>query len=166
MAKQQILTIEDDAAIRRGIVDALRFAGYATLEAADGQSGLEMAPEAGAQTVRTNAAAVEQILFNLVDNACKYASGAQHKNIDVTVGIEGGAAAISVRDYGPGPSAADRRRLFRPFSKSAQEAAHSAPGIGLGLALSRRMARDMGGDLLYNDRNCEGACFVLKLPMG
>ena len=38
-----ILTIEDDAAIRRGIVDALRFAGYDTLEAADGQSGLEMA---------------------------------------------------------------------------------------------------------------------------
>jgi DNA-binding response OmpR family regulator len=38
-----ILTIEDDAAIRRGIVDALRFAGYDTLEAGDGQSGLEMA---------------------------------------------------------------------------------------------------------------------------
>ncbi len=43
MAKQQILTIEDDPAIRRGIVDALRFAGYATLEAARGDSGLEMA---------------------------------------------------------------------------------------------------------------------------
>jgi DNA-binding response OmpR family regulator len=43
MMRQCILTIEDDAAIRRGIVDALRFAGYDTLEAADGQSGLEMA---------------------------------------------------------------------------------------------------------------------------
>jgi DNA-binding response OmpR family regulator len=40
---QQILTIEDDAAIRRGIVDALRFAGYQPLEAATGQIGLEMA---------------------------------------------------------------------------------------------------------------------------
>ena len=41
--RQCILTIEDDAAIRRGIVDALRFAGYDTIEAADGQAGLEMA---------------------------------------------------------------------------------------------------------------------------
>ena len=41
--RQCILTIEDDAAIRRGIVDSLQFAGYETIEAADGQSGLEMA---------------------------------------------------------------------------------------------------------------------------
>jgi DNA-binding response OmpR family regulator len=43
MAKQQILTIEDDAAIRRGIVDALRFAGYEPLEAADGDRGYKLA---------------------------------------------------------------------------------------------------------------------------
>jgi DNA-binding response OmpR family regulator len=43
MSRQQILTIEDDPAIRRGIVDALRFAGYEVLEAADGTTGLEMA---------------------------------------------------------------------------------------------------------------------------
>jgi DNA-binding response OmpR family regulator len=43
MSRQTILTIEDDAAIRRGIVDALRFAGYEIIEAADGQSGMEMA---------------------------------------------------------------------------------------------------------------------------
>ncbi|HUT88277.1 MAG TPA: response regulator transcription factor [Thermoguttaceae bacterium] len=43
MSKQRILAIEDDGAIRRGIVDALRFAGYQTLEAARGDTGLEMA---------------------------------------------------------------------------------------------------------------------------
>jgi len=43
MSRQRILTIEDDAAIRRGIVDALRFAGYDTLEAGDGETGLKMA---------------------------------------------------------------------------------------------------------------------------
>jgi DNA-binding response OmpR family regulator len=43
MAGQQILTVEDDPAIRRGIVDALRFAGYRTLEAARGDTGLQMA---------------------------------------------------------------------------------------------------------------------------
>lgn len=43
MSPTQILTVEDDPAIRRGIVDALRFAGYETLEASDGEAGLEMA---------------------------------------------------------------------------------------------------------------------------
>jgi DNA-binding response OmpR family regulator len=43
VVRQQILTVEDDLAIRRGIVDALRFAGYATLEAANGDAGMEMA---------------------------------------------------------------------------------------------------------------------------
>jgi len=57
-----------------------------------------------------------------------------------------------------------RRRLFQAFSKSAQEAAHTAPGVGLGLALSRRLARDMGGDLHLDERVTEGACFVLTLP--
>ncbi len=43
MTRPCVLTVEDDSAIRRGIVDALRFAGYDTIEAADGQSGLDMA---------------------------------------------------------------------------------------------------------------------------
>ncbi len=47
MGKQQILVIEDDAAIRQGIVDALQFEGYATLEAEDGNAGLDMAVNGG-----------------------------------------------------------------------------------------------------------------------
>jgi signal transduction histidine kinase len=57
-----------------------------------------------------------------------------------------------------------RRRLFRSFSKSAREAACSAPGIGLGLALSRRLAKDMGGRLELDRSVSDGACFVLRLP--
>jgi signal transduction histidine kinase len=72
---------------------------------------------------------------------------------------------LSVRDHGPGVSKPSRR-LFRSFSKSAREAAHSAPGIGLGLALSRRLARGMGGDLRLERCPEEGASFVLTLPAG
>jgi signal transduction histidine kinase len=126
---------------------------------------LEMPVEICVATVRANVAAVEQILFNLVDNACKYASSAVDKRIDLLCRVEDGMALLSVRDHGPGLSPAACRRLFRPFSKSAQEAAHSAPGIGLGLALSRRLARDMGGDLLYDHHIADGACFILKLPI-
>jgi signal transduction histidine kinase len=45
-------------------------------------------------------------------------------------------------------------------------AANSAPGVGLGLALSRRLARDMGGDLVLIARPDDGACFALSLPQG
>jgi signal transduction histidine kinase len=57
------------------------------------------------------------------------------------------------------------RRLFQPFSKSAHEAAHTAPGIGLGLALCRRLSRSMGGDLRLIGRGEHGACFELRLPL-
>ena len=56
---------------------------------------------------------------------------------------------LLLRDHGPGIAAEQRRVLFQPFRKSARDAAHSAPGVGLGLALCRRLARDMGGELSY-----------------
>ena len=57
------------------------------------------------------------------------------------------------------------RRLFRPFSKSAHDAAQSAPGVGLGLALSRRLARALGGDLRLHENGPLGACFALTIPV-
>ncbi|MCX5677204.1 MAG: ATP-binding protein, partial [Planctomycetota bacterium] len=114
--------------------------------------------------VRADPSAVEQILFNLVDNACKYAAGAADKRIHLVARAAGDRAALEVCDHGPGLSARDARRLFRPFSKSARDAAHSAPGVGLGLALSRRLAREMGGDLVLIPRPADGACFAVSLP--
>ena len=122
------------------------------------------APEDNGLAVKADASAVEQVLFNLVDNACKYAAAAEDKRIHVVVGKTDGAVALRVCDHGPGISPADARRLFRPFSKSAKEAANSAPGVGLGLALSRRLARDMGGNLRLEAQPAGGACFVLTLP--
>jgi len=113
--------------------------------------------------VRVDPGAVEQILVNLVDNACKYAAAALDKTIRLEAAIDGPRAAISVRDFGPGLR--DTRRLFKPFCKAAQEATGTAPGVGLGLALSRRLAREMGGELACDLRVAEGARFVLTLPL-
>jgi len=122
---------------------------------------------ARAATVVTDASAVEQILFNLVDNACKYAADARDQRIHLQAAIAGRRVLLRVRDHGPGIAPAAARRLFRPFSKSAREAANtSVPGVGLGLALSRRLARRMGGDLYLEKRSDDGACFVLALPAG
>ena len=130
------------------------------------QAGMELVvePLAGDATaaVRADASAVEQILFNLVDNACKYAAAAADKRIHLVAEAADGAGRLKVCDHGPGISPQDGRRLFRPFSKSARDAANSAPGVGLGLALSRRLAREMGGDLVLEPA-ADGACFVLML---
>lgn len=127
---------------------------------------VEMGEGADTLAVRADPSAVEQILLNLVDNACKYASDSSDRRIHLEVVRSAGFSPclrILIRDHGPGLSAEARRRLFQPFSKSAREAAHSKPGVGLGLALSRRLARDMGGDLLLDESVPDGACFVLCL---
>ena len=114
----------------------------------------------------TDGGAVEQIVFNLVDNACKYAAAADDKRIVLRVTAGRGKVAMEVRDHGPGIMAAARRRLFRPFSKSVHEAARSAPGVGLGLALSKRLAKDLGGALTLapaGSAGQQGAAFVLTL---
>lgn len=120
--------------------------------------------DGGQSAVRGDPGAIEQILFNLVDNACKYAARASDRTIDIRVRGDRRSVAFEVADRGPGVDRVQQRKLFRPFSKSAQQAAHSAPGVGLGLALSRRLARQMGGDLTYRSNDGEGATFTLHLP--
>jgi len=132
------------------------------------QAGMELVVDRGEAsagiTVRANPSAVEQILFNLVDNACKYAAGAEDRRIHLEIRATDGHVRLGVRDHGPGIAPAASPRLFRSFSKSAHEAANSAPGIGLGLALSRRLARDMGGRLRLDTEVTDGASLVLTLP--
>jgi signal transduction histidine kinase len=124
---------------------------------------LDLGPKVAGLTVTTDPAALDQILFNLVDNACKYGAGAE-KRITLAGARVGNDVILSVRDRGPGISRREARALFVPFSRSAQEAAGSAPGVGLGLALSRQLARQLGGDLRLEDAQ-PGARFVLSLPV-
>jgi signal transduction histidine kinase len=132
-------------------------------EQVDMSLAIEVSPEEGAIPIHVDCSAVEQILFNLVDNACKYAVSGTDRTIHVRAEGKGKKVEISVSDHGPGIRGAARRSLFSAFSKSAHQAANSAPGVGLGLALSRRLARSMGGDLGYDDAYSSGARLVLLL---
>ena len=114
--------------------------------------------------VRVDTSIVEQILVNLVDNACKYARDSTPPVVELSIERAGARARLRVRDQGPGLSDVARRRLFQPFSKSDHEAAASAPGLGLGLALCRSLARAQGGDLEVESPP-SGAAFVLTLPV-
>ncbi len=108
--------------------------------------------------------AVERILLNLMDNACKYAAGGTDGKLEVRALRHGRHLVLRFQDHGPGIASDERRRIFRPFHKSAARAAGGVPGVGLGLPLSRRLARSMGGDLRLADPGPRGgAAFELSL---
>jgi signal transduction histidine kinase len=113
--------------------------------------------------IRGDSATVEHVLFNLIDNAAKYAASSKIREVVLTVKAAGDRVEIKVCDQGVGIPECDHKKIFRAFHKSAQAAAESRPGVGLGLALSRRLARQMGGDLFCR-KSQVGACFVLSLP--
>jgi signal transduction histidine kinase len=134
--------------------------------AAEVTLSLEVDDDTEADRVVCDASAVEQILFNLVDNAAKYGASADDPRIIVRAAREGRMLALHVRDFGAGVPAAERGRVFAPFAKGSAHVAGTKPGVGLGLALSRRMAEQMHGKLELRSGHAgqSGADFVLLLP--
>jgi signal transduction histidine kinase len=136
------------------------------LEHRAAQSGMRLVPDLAGIADRyivVDPQAVEHVVFNLVDNACKYASNAADLRIHIDGTYRNGAIRISVRDHGSGIHDSVRRRLFLPFSKPAQ--AGSSPGVGLGLALCRQLAKRFKGSLSYESSSGgPGAVLVLTLP--
>jgi signal transduction histidine kinase len=99
---------------------------------------------------------VEQILLNLLKNAIEaLPPGGQ---ITVTTGAVEEGAFVRIADNGPGLSAETRSQLFQPFVTS------KAQGTGLGLAVSRRLARTLGGELSLVPAE-RGTCWQLTLPL-
>jgi len=100
-----------------------------------------------------------QVLDNLISNAIKFtAAGSVSMSVDVT--DEGGIRFL-VEDTGPGipPDFVDS--LYEPFERANE----STPGAGLGLAISLRLARSMGGSLAVVESNADGTVFALSLPL-
>jgi signal transduction histidine kinase len=107
--------------------------------------------------------AVGQILFNLVDNACKYAASGRAIDLRVTQG--NGQVRLAVCDRGPGIDPQQARAVFHAFDRGSRRTGDSTPGVGLGLALARGLARKLGGDLTLDGSYRDGACFRLTLPV-
>jgi signal transduction histidine kinase len=106
--------------------------------------------------------ALEQVLLNLIDNACKYAAAGGEVAVSVAPG-EGGGAVVRVADRGPGVPPAQRERVFEKFHRVDEALTAERAGAGLGLSIARQLARGMGGDLRCAARAGGGAEFVLEL---
>lgn len=102
---------------------------------------------------------VLQVLLNLLSNALRYTPGGSR--VRIAAGVEGRTAWVSVADEGEGLDAQQAARVFDKFERLGRS---GDGGSGLGLYISRRLARAMGGDLQVAATPGQGACFVLTLP--
>jgi len=122
--------------------------------------------EAQDAPLQINSDVMVQVLSNLVDNACKYGTGSEE--IRLCAEVRDGHLRIAVRDAGPGVPRSDRERIFRAFERGPDPSGKGGAaqgGIGLGLSLSRELTREMGGDLILEDRDAPGSSFVIVLPL-
>jgi signal transduction histidine kinase len=102
--------------------------------------------------------ALERILSNLIKNALVHGA----PPISLKASTSNGEVRISIADRGPGISVDFIGRLFEPFARS--DEAGGRPGVGLGLSIAHSYARELGGDLLYEQAEPGGARFTLVLP--
>ena len=132
------------------------------------------APADASLTVHADAEKLQQILLNLLTNACKFtASGGSVKvACEIVPVVHDGATngerlvAVGVADTGRGIPAEKLASVFEPFVQiDRQSTPGSQQGVGLGLAISRHLARAMGGDLTVASVVGVGSTFTLTLPM-
>jgi signal transduction histidine kinase len=117
--------------------------------------------------VATDPERVRQVLGNLLSNALKYTPPGGRVTVRAEVrprghdGAHAESVAIDVRDSGPGIPPDKHEEVFEEFSRLAPDA---APGAGLGLAIARRVARALGGDVTVASEPGRGSCFTLWVP--
>jgi signal transduction histidine kinase/DNA-binding NarL/FixJ family response regulator/HPt (histidine-containing phosphotransfer) domain-containing protein len=113
--------------------------------------------------VRADATRLKQILFNLLSNAVKF-SEAGTVSLRVATGF-GGRIIFSIGDTGVGMDAKTLERLFQRFMRADDSPSRRQGGTGLGLEISRDLARLMGGDITVQSEIGRGSVFTVALPL-
>ena len=103
-----------------------------------------------------------QVLINLVGNAIKFTDAGE---VAIKAEANNGAFHVSVRDTGPGISAADQVKLFQEFQQADNAITRKKGGTGLGLAISKRIVEMHGGKIWVESRPGQGSTFAFTLPI-
>ena len=110
-----------------------------------------------------DAVLIEQVLVNLLENACRYTPA--ETPIDIAAWTDGPDTMIEVSDYGPGLAAGDELKVFEKFQRGAN-AKPDSRGAGLGLAICRAIIRAHGGEITAQNRGEKtGVVFCIRLPV-
>jgi GAF domain-containing protein len=121
---------------------------------------LELAPELPAG--HGDGRRLTQVLINLVGNAIKFTDAGE---VTIEAEANNGSFHVSVRDTGPGISAADQARLFQEFQQADNAITKKKGGTGLGLAISKRIIEMHGGKIWVESQLGQGSTFAFKLPV-
>jgi two-component system sensor histidine kinase KdpD len=112
--------------------------------------------------VEFDAALIERVLYNLIENACKYTP--PDTLITLEGEVRGSDLLVSVSDTGPGIPKGQEEAIFEKFTRGSRES--STPGVGLGLAISRAIVEAHHGRIAVENRPTGGARFTFTLPLG
>jgi signal transduction histidine kinase/DNA-binding NarL/FixJ family response regulator len=110
--------------------------------------------------VRTDEKRLRQILINLLSNAIKYT---QEGGATLTVRYRSQMALVDITDTGIGIAPEDMERIFEPFERGHSPESTMQPGIGLGLAITRVLARILGGEVTATSEVGRGSSFRLQM---
>jgi GAF domain-containing protein/anti-sigma regulatory factor (Ser/Thr protein kinase) len=121
---------------------------------------LELAPELPAG--HGDGRRLTQVLINLVGNAIKFTDAGE---VAIKAEANNGSFHVSVRDTGPGISAADQSKLFQEFQQADNAITKKKGGTGLGLAISKRIIEMHGGKIWVESQPGQGSTFAFKLPV-
>ncbi len=122
---------------------------------------VEVEPQDQLPSCQTDANRVEQILVNLLGNAIQHTP--EGSRVRLLVKARDGKVVFQVEDEGTGVPEGELERIFDIYASKKEG---DARGVGLGLPLSRRLARLLGGELRAVAREKKGGCFILELPAG
>jgi len=162
LADMEVVEREDfsTAADRIDLAEVARqAAGILGVRASEKHIAMETPPAGAELPAIAEFRRVLQILLNLIGNAIRYSP--EGSRISVSVAREDGRARAIVTDDGPGLEPEDQARVFEKFERLGRS---GDGGSGLGLYISRRLARAMGGELSVESEEGEGASFILDLP--
>ena len=121
---------------------------------------LELAPELPAG--HGDGRRLTQVLINLVGNAIKFTDAGE---VAIKAEANNGSFHVSVRDTGPGISAADQAKLFQEFQQADNAITKKKGGTGLGLAISKRIIEMHGGKIWVESQPGQGSTFAFTLPV-
>ncbi len=139
-----------------------RVQGFET-EAARKGLALSAAIGAGVGVIQSDARRVSQIIDNLLANAVKFTDTG---SVSLAAQIVDDTVEVAVSDTGPGIAPGDLGRLFEPFfTQAVGTADRTHEGIGLGLPISRNLARALGGTVRVSSEPGRGSCFTVALPL-
>jgi signal transduction histidine kinase len=127
------------------------------------QIGIDLVIPEAIPPLLLDSAKIEQVLNNLITNAIKFSDPGSR--IAVTLGA-GDEVTIAVKDHGPGMSADEVEKIFRPFHRGHAVGTRGEKGTGLGLVIVKRIVEGHGGSIRVESAPGAGSTFLVSLPAG